>query len=235
MSELERQLVALGTDVEFPSTPDLSAAVGARLREAPPSRPRLAIALVVLALAIGAAFGVPQARTAILRFFHLQGLSVERVETLPAAQERLLAAGLGRRVSLADAERIAGFRMKQPPLKRPLRRVYAGDGYEAALLRVDGKPVLLFEFRGLNFGFVKKFSGPETVVEPVTVNGRPGLWISGAPHVVTYVNRAGQYETRATRLAGNVLAWEDASLTLRLEGRLSKTHALRLARSISPG
>jgi hypothetical protein len=232
MTELELQLVALGAELEFPATPDLAAAVAAQLREAPRRRPMLAIALVgvALVLAIGAAFAVPQARTAILRFFHLRGVSVERVETLPAAQERPLTAGLGQRVSLGQAEQLAGFR-----LRLPLRRAYAGDGYAAVLLRVEGKPVLLLEFRSRDFGILKKFAGPASFVEPVTVDGRHGLWISGAPHVVTYLNREGMFETKETRLAGDVLAWLDGGLTLRLEGRLSKEQALRLARSISPG
>ncbi len=36
----------------------------------------------MLAVAVGAAMAVPQARTAILEFFRLRGATVERVETL---------------------------------------------------------------------------------------------------------------------------------------------------------
>ena len=41
------------------------------------------LVLAVLALAVGAAMAVPQARTAILELFRLRGATVERVETLP--------------------------------------------------------------------------------------------------------------------------------------------------------
>ena len=41
------------------------------------------LAFAVLAVAVGAAMAVPQARTAILEFFRLRGATVERVETLP--------------------------------------------------------------------------------------------------------------------------------------------------------
>ena len=238
MSELERQLVALGGEVELPATPAIAAAVAERLRAAPglerrrrPLR-RLLIALALLAIAIGVAFAVPPARTAILRFFHLRGLTVERVDTLPVAQQRSLAAGLGRHVRLADVRRFAGFEPQLPRGRHP-SRVYAGDGYAAALFRFDGKPVLLFEFRGSNVDLVvKKIASPQTKIEPLTVNGGHGLWISGAPHLVTYLDRSGLMRAKSTRLAGNVLAWEHRGLTLRLEGELSRKQALKIARGV---
>ena len=68
MTELERALVRLGDELAFPAAPDVSARVLARVAEPPPRRRRRALVLVlaVLAVAIGAAFAVPQARTAIL-------------------------------------------------------------------------------------------------------------------------------------------------------------------------
>ena len=85
MTELERALVRLGDELAFPAAPDVSARVLARLAEPPPRRRRRALVLVlaVLALAVGAAMAVPQARTAILELFRLRGATVERVETLP--------------------------------------------------------------------------------------------------------------------------------------------------------
>ena len=99
MPELERSLRTL--QVEWPATPD----VASRLELAPRrSRRWIAVAAVAVALAIGAAFAVPQSRSAILRFFHLGGVSVERVETLPPAEQRPLAAALGQ---VVDDARLA--------------------------------------------------------------------------------------------------------------------------------
>jgi hypothetical protein len=64
------------------------------------------------------------------------------------------------------------------------------------------------------------------------VNGGHGLWISGAPHLVTYLDRSGLMRAKSTRLAGNVLAWEHRGLTLRLEGELSRKQALKIARGV---
>ena len=82
MTELETRLRELGRDLALPGEPNLSAAVVSRLqRPAARSwrRPLLgAVALAVLALAI--ALAVPPARSAILRFFHLGAVSIERAQ-----------------------------------------------------------------------------------------------------------------------------------------------------------
>ena len=119
MSELELQLLALGRGLELPAERDLAPAVAARLEgQRPfPWRRVAVVALAVLVVAIAAAFAVPQARTTILRWFHLGGATVERVETLPPAVERSKAGGLGRAMSLKQAERTVGFHILLPPYK----------------------------------------------------------------------------------------------------------------------
>src|SRR3954468_7834546 len=94
MTELERALVALGGELEFPATPDLWPRVGGRLQRRPWLRP-VVFAVALGALAVGVALAVPPARSAILRFFHIGSATVERVETLPPAQKRPLVFGLG--------------------------------------------------------------------------------------------------------------------------------------------
>src|SRR5512132_3685714 len=94
MTELERALIALGNELEFPPTPDLWPGVRERLHRRSWFRP--AVFAVALGLvAVGIAFAVPPARSAILRFFHLGAATVEQVDTLPAAQNRPLVSGLG--------------------------------------------------------------------------------------------------------------------------------------------
>ena len=77
---------------------------------------------------------MPQSRSAILRFFHLGGVTVVRVETLPPAQERPLAAGLGSAVTDAEAERTLGA----PFLPAGHGTLYERDGFVSTLLRGPG-------------------------------------------------------------------------------------------------
>ena len=241
MTELELQLRELGSSLAYPVTPDLASAVRRRLAEprrlwwrARSRRQALAIALAVLAVSAAAAMAVPSARTAILRFLRIGSVTVERVETLPPARERPLTSDLGRRVPLAEGARAAGFRMLLPPLDGAVEHVYVRSGVQSALLDVPGSgAVLLTEIPGRNqLDWAKKFSSSRTRIEQVSVNGAFGMWLEGAPHVVTFTDRAGRVQQFTTRLAGNVLVWTRGDLTLRLEGKLTKERALELARSI---
>ena len=153
MNELEQRLHLLGGELEYPPEPDVAAAVLARLDRRPfPWRTAVAIAGAVLAAAVIAAFAVPQARTTILKWFHLRGVTVERVETLPPAVERSQTPGLGRPLSRAEAERAVGFRLALPPLAHEPRRVYVvGDALASVMLRAEGRSILLSEFRASSF------------------------------------------------------------------------------------
>jgi hypothetical protein len=219
MTELEHALVALGREVDFPATPDLGAAV--RPRIARPSRRRwLVVAVALAVVALGIAMAVPPARSAILRFFHIGAVTVERVETLPPAEERPLAAGLGPPLSRAQAEARSGLRIQLPEGGR----YYARPGLVATLIEWQSKPVLVAQLSGNKVDVAKKLASEQTIVEPVQL-GDFGIWIEGAPHIV----RLG----RDARLAGNVLVWLEGRTTFRLEGDLDKGQMLELARDIT--
>ena len=224
MSSLEQRLQALGRELAFPPEPHLDAT-------APAGRPFpwRWVALAAAVIALVAAFSVPSARTSILRFFHIQGATVERVETLPPAQERSNAGGLGRRVSVREAERLLGFRLLLPPLDAE-PAVHLLDGVLATvILRADGRPVLLSEYAARDYGLLKKSVGEKTLVEPVRVAGQPGLWVEGPPHTLTYFSSSGEFREKTVKIHGNVLLWTRGPVTVRLEGRISKRQALRLA------
>src|SRR5439155_16767330 len=158
MTELERALLALGGELEFPPTPDLAGAVRARLQRRRWVRP-LVFAVAVGALAIGVAMAVPPARSAILKFFHIGSATVERVETLPPAQQRPLVAGLGPALVREDAEMYAGLHMQLPKGVAP-QRFYAQPGMISTVIHADGKRVLLSELKGDQMGLFKKFASP---------------------------------------------------------------------------
>ena len=231
MAELERDLREVGRLLAFPPEPDLVPAVRARLGEAAPRgfgfgrRRVLVLALAVLVVALGAAFAVPSARTAILRFFHIGGETIVRVDTLPNAPRRSPIGGLAGPMSLQDATKRAGFNPILPPKHGG---IYAEDGVLATYIRPR---IVLTEARG-ELGMSKKFASPQTRIEPVRVNDHDGMWISGAPHVVTYFDSQGRGYAKNVRIAGNTLVWAYGSVTLRLEGPLTLRQALSLASSI---
>jgi hypothetical protein len=220
MTDLERELRALAAELEWPPTPPF----GPRLEPRRRLRPRpLWVALAALAVAVGVALSVPAARSAILRVFHLGGVTVEQVAVLPAAQERPLAAGLGPQVSEAEAAHALGTRVRLPRLEGT-PRLHLRDGIVSVVLATP-RPVLLSELRSEGF-LLKKIAGSSTDVTSLQVGASPGLWIAGGRHVLVL-------PAAPPRLAGNVLVWETGPITYRLEGRrLSRPTALRLAAEI---
>jgi hypothetical protein len=233
MTELEQALLTLGQELEFPAEPDLATAVGARLRGRPRRARLLAVALTAAIVGFGIAMAVPQARSAILDFFHIGAATIERVDTLPPAQERPLAAGLGSPLSRNDAERRAQLRIGLPDLKGPPpSRFYAQPGLIATLLRYRDRPVLLAEMRNDQTALAKKFVSPDTRVEPVQL-GRFGIWLAGGRHVLIWQFGDVAARTIETRLAGNVLLWTDGATTYRLEAQLPRGQMVELGRHIT--
>lgn len=218
MTELERSLARMAPEIAWPPAPDVALRLEPR-----PLRRQLLVAVALAVLAVGIAFAVPPARSAILRLFHLGGVTIVRVETLPPTEERSLAADLGVRVSPADAAFQLGQPFRLPP-EAAGAPLYELDGVVSALLAAR-EPLLLSELGGT--GLVKKLVGASTSVESVQIAPEvDGLWLSGGPHVFIGPQAP-------PRLAGNVLLWERGGITFRLEGRnLAKDTAVRLAREI---
>jgi hypothetical protein len=240
VTELELALRRLGDELDWPETPDLAVTVRRHVEAA--SRPRFrrrtfAIALAVLAVAVGAVMAVPPARTAVLDWLGFGGVEIRRVTELPAvipAEGRLV---LGDRVSLARARALA----EHPVL------VPEEEGFEQPdAVYVDpfapGKPValvygplghprlLVLEFRAAPL--IEKSLLGETRVEQITVDGSPGLWIEGPRHEFFYRTLEREAMRDTQRLAGNTLLWTRGPLTLRIEGNVSKAEAIRIAESM---
>src|SRR5262249_262444 len=157
------------------------------------------------------AFAVPPARSAILRFFHLQGVTIEYVDKLP----QVTTTGpldLGRPLALGHAERTIGFRpLTSSLLGRPTRVTWAGSpAWFAYGPRRVG--VVVSEFGGYGIDrFIKKVIEPGTTIDPVLVNGGQGYFLSGARHFL-YIAPSSRIQDERVRLARNVLLWEQGEL-----------------------
>jgi hypothetical protein len=222
--DLARELSSLAEHVDWPATPELRLALEPRARRRG-RRPLLAAIAFAAILALAAAFAVPESRGAILRFLHLGGVTIERVDTLPPAEQRPLEAGLGSAVTLSEAKRLFGHDVLAPDLS-PLPQLHLqGNNIVSMVFEHSGEPVLLNEF-GFGGGFLKKFAAGGTSIKDGGM-GVPSLWISGAVHDVFFPGAS-------PRLAGNTLVWEADGVTYRLEGHsLSQADAVALARSLT--
>jgi hypothetical protein len=222
MAELERDLRALAAHVELPAERDLWPGVQARLAPRPRrfwARP-LAVALIAAAVALGIAFAVPSARSAILRFLGLEGVSIVRVEKLPAVSSNPPVVGI--RTTLPVAEQLLGFEPLLLDSKVPYRAYL--DPSRQALLLLYGKPLRL-RLEETRLGVFEKMVTLEQRVEPVSVNGDRGIWVGGRHVLDDFFSQP--------RLAANTLVWKHDFVTYRLEGRFTKEQALELARSAS--
>jgi len=241
MPDLELALVRLGRELAYPETPELASSVRARLAAGRPSRGRLSrralvVAFAGLAVVAAAALAVPQSRAAILEFFGLRGVAIERVEELPEVnpQAPLI---LGDEVSLEEAASRAGFALLVPEeLGEPDVVYFASVPAGGMVSFVYGDPddprALFTQFRGSveEVAFMKK-AVADTEVRDVFVGASRGFWLSGDPHVFRFIDANGQFTEENVRLAGNVLLWERGGVTLRLEADVSLAEALEIARS----
>jgi hypothetical protein len=217
---VEDRLAAL--EVEWPETPDVAPRVRARLEARPRRRrwPRLAIPLAVVALVAA----VPPARSTVLDWLGIGGETIQRVPQQPTPAPGSTPPDFGRRIPLPSDAPVPAA------LGRP-DAVYEEN--EIVTLDYREPRAVLSYFPGrTNREFVRKFAGPDTTIDRVTVNGEPGFWVAGALHGVIYESPSGSVVEAPSRLAGNTLVWRRGDRTLRLEADISKERALEIARSI---
>jgi hypothetical protein len=250
LTDLERELLVLGDEIAWPPTPDLAAAVSARIAAEPrpvPRRglrwpqlhPRFAAALAAIVVVI-VAFGIlfaasPGVRATVRDWLGIGSVRITRVERLPdLAPAREL--GLGKRVTMATAERefgtVATVRALGAPdavyfdaaLPRRVTLVYlARTGLPAGKAGVGA---LLDEFEGdTPIAYAEKLVAGHVPITHVKVDGADGYFIGGS-HALQLPD-----ELRP-RLAGNTMVWQRDGVTYRLETALGLRRTLALARSV---
>jgi hypothetical protein len=237
--DLARRLDELGAELEFPTTPDLVSAVLPRLVRRRRGRRLLVAALAALAL-VGAVLAVsPRARSAVLDGLGVGGVRIVEVDELPVVPVRE-EPFLGERVSLAEARRRIAF----PVLLLPADsagspdevyvRSYPSGGAVTLVYGSARRPrLLLSQWRGGTYEPVlRKTVGPDAEHETLTVGGGPGIWLSGAPHIVFSHRADGEEFEETLYLVGHVLVWERGARSFRLEADVDKEEALELAASL---
>jgi hypothetical protein len=248
---LERRLRELGGRLAFPSV-DVAGAVGARVREATSPHARV----IALPRSRAVRRGVAAAVAAVLLLGGAAlagrlGVPGLRVIFSPGPAPTNVPIGthlfLGRLTTLEDARKTMGFHVVVPhgqDLGPP--SVYVGDeppGGRVSLVYATrpGLPRSSFTRAGLlvsqfqasvDESYVKKLTFTGTRVRNVDVNGAPGWWIAGAPHVLVYVDRNGSEFEDSLRLAGNTLVWSNGEVTVRLECACGLRTALAIAQDV---
>ncbi|HKE81091.1 MAG TPA: hypothetical protein VKB54_17370 [Solirubrobacteraceae bacterium] len=249
MTELERDLLALGGEVAWPPTPDLATSVQARVAREPraagrrswmPRRlaPVVVAVIVAVLVALGALIAAsPDVRATLRDWLGIGSIAVRRVDRLPdVAPARTL--DLGRRVTAAQAQRHLDHPLVTVRALGEPDAIYAGDAVVPARVTLvyvarPGLPVasttgvgaLLDEIAGDQLPFAEKLVAGGVPIVRVKVNGAPGLFIGGR-HALALPDEL------HPRLAGNTLLWARDGVTYRLETALGVRRALRLARSV---
>ncbi|WTW85702.1 hypothetical protein OG577_20550 [Streptomyces canus] len=204
--------------------------------------------LAVLAL-------TPPVRAAVLDWFDFGGVEV-RYDPSAVPSPGAEVPGCGRSVSLAQAERRAGFEPLVPsalgaPDVVTVTAEPRGRSLVSLCWRERGDTIRLDEYRArLDIGFAKSVREQPEWLSLDGDSSEPGgahdtaLWFP-RPHLLSFwlVDAAGSHYTREQRTAGPTLLWMHGSgvldmpdVTLRLEGVASKERAVEIAKSLGePG
>ena len=242
--------------------PDMAVRVRARLVAAPPPAARrrwggwrpvrrsavlalvALLALAVIAAAVG--LGLPGLRLTLGEPPASAPPSVSPSQTAPPGPLGSTL-GLGKQVALDDVERLTGVPVRLPtdPAIGPPDAVYVDTtrGNQAAFVwaasetlpatREPGIGLVLMQFDGrLHDGYREKLLGMGATVEPVTVAGQRGYWVSGDAHFFFYIDKNGRLIDDSRRWVGDALAWTDGATTYRLESALGRDATIALAESL---
>lgn len=247
LDRLEARLADLAGAIAWPPPPDPRAAVRARIARSRRRRRVLLLAAAVLA-AVLAAGTVAAAVSPALRGAVIQWVPAVTPPSPSPSGSRGQPAGvqldLGQRYpSVAAAEQAAGFQALVPAalgqpdevwyrpepgvitlLYRPRPGLPAGSDPAVGALVMEAQAAI----DRPSFG---KLVDGRTQVRPVTVNGGPGFWITGAGHGVFFYSGP-ERRLDTFRLSGDVLIWNQARLVVRIESGLDEAGARRVAGTV---
>jgi hypothetical protein len=255
---LERLLATHVAAAAWPETPDLRAAVAARIAapttpDLRPSvlrriddraagrrssrarvlRPLVLAALLVLAiaaLAAGLGFGLP-------------GLDLRQTQQTAAPASRL---DLGSPVPLADVLALDEPRVLLPGAlpapdeayelgvddRRIVSLAWGASPGDPTLAGTDTILTLMAVPGTTDEPLITKAAGRGTDVESIEVNGARGWWITGAPHEIMVLRPDGEIGVLRAAVVGDTLVFSRDGTLYRLESALGKEATLEIARSL---
>jgi len=256
MAELEERLEALATSIEWPPTPRLSATIAPKSRPARRAwaQPRWALATVAVLTIVATLLAYTPTRTAIADWVNLH-INLRHTTALPTPSPLPSGTlgsnlGLGTRTTLQAAQSAVGWQVLVPaqlgtpdavyllmppagPSQGEVTLVY-GPRPGIATANETGVGVLVTEARGsVNEQFFEKTAGPDTTIEPVSVDGHDGWWISGKPHMFVFVDSNNEPRFETLRLATNTLVIDDGGTIVRIEGHMTRSQALEIAGTLA--
>jgi hypothetical protein len=254
--DLQEQLRALGRDLAAVETPDLRSGVRSRIAitDGGSTRRRgrrATIAAIALAATIGAtgvaAAASPSLRTELRHLFDFDGVQFSVSTTPPAPGPAPHGADLqmGSRVTLAEAQQAAGFRIALPqrvgePGQALLLRSAAGpivtvvypSGPTLPRSRVTGDGAILTEYRGSidRIVFRKVLAGIDGT-RRTSVNGTPAIFAGGPQRLFVVASDVDPYGL-TPRPSSNALIWSTGGIAYRLEAQLPLHRLLTIAETI---
>lgn len=222
-NDLADQVLARLADAPEIAAPSAWSRLGAAARE----RWR-AIVAALLALVV-ALLLTPPVRATVADWFGLGGVVVRQDPDAPTGDAAPPPAANGG-LRLAEAGALVGF---DPVVPRLLGRP---DGVEVS----SDRRVVSLTWSHPEYGTVRLdqldgrlsplFAKTVRDVEYVSAGTGMALWF-GEPHEVVVLGADGSSRTEQARLAGHTLVWEHGIRTMRLEGDLTRDHALAIAES----
>jgi len=248
ISPIEQTLVELAAHVDWPE-PALETSDLQRRLAAPPMRRNryrwIPVTALLLVLVASLLVFSPRARQAVADLLGVAGIEIT-FDPDPA----VVLGGeldLGEAATLEEATESVTFELSVPGSLGPPDAVFLSErpssgrvsmvweGTEALPAAGESGIGVVYSQFALQLAeeaeFVKSVT-PDTSVRAVEVGGAIGLWIEGAPHLISYENAAGNRVEEETRLAGNVLMWESDGVTHRIETTVGLQGALSLANSL---
>jgi len=231
----------------YPPTPDLSRRISERLAaqtaRSPKPRLRMALALLVVVMVLGALLAVPQVRAAVREVLRIGGITlfVEEPADTPAPLPPLLVPGepvyeLAGETTLKNAQKQVYFSIRIPEILGAPDHVYLQDfgGHVVVLVWVEPENPLRARLSlHLLAPGVQAFKGEPRIIQETSVNGQRAYWTQG-PYILEFRRPYSQQTTHDLRrlVEGNVLIWEQDDITYRLESSLSLEEAVKIAESL---
>jgi len=248
---LESMLASLGDSIDWPTpSPPLSRRVMARIESEPAaggrrSWRRSAIALGAVLIVTFVMVLSPSAREAVADLLGAAGVRVSLTsDEAPTTGATLTLGELLHQDEAQDAVDFE-FRTTADDVLGSPDAVYLSDSGQVTMVWAGGPTLpaagntgiglLLAQHQasgGVEVG--EKAVGPGAGVQSLEVEGQPALWIEGAPHTLTLLDREGNPIEETTRLAANVLLWDANGVAHRLETTGDLERALAIVENLEP-